>query len=135
MSMATSAIKNPTKDLISSMSASKTWTPHLYDYNTKLREFANAGRYLKFGKICIAWIQVNNLNFSGITQMMQIRNLPCNVILGGSLYFAGLKSGAGALQTIQMDSALLIRPNVVSSDFTDPSNPGWTTIFFIGVDN
>ena len=115
------------------VSTFRTWTPHLYDNDTKVREFdANSGYYIKFGKICIGWFNINNINFSGISSMLQIRNLPCQRVLGGSAYFAGLSTSGGGI-TFQQANYLYFRPNIKSSSFANPTSSGWTSIFFVGI--
>lgn len=113
-----------------------TWTPHIYDFNTKVRELSNAGSYFKFGKIYIAWIGAENVNYTGISTMLQFRNAPCNTILGGTCYFADMKDGTtGASRVIQRSSTgIWPRPNIKSTDFNTPSGNGITNITFIGAD-
>lgn len=119
--------------LLSALTTAHTWTPHIYDNNTKVRELPNAGKYYKFGNIYIAWLTGLNIDFSGISTMLVIRNLPCSATLGGSAYFSNIAQ-QGANITIQASNYLLFRPNMKSSDFSSPAQSGYTTIFFIGSD-
>lgn len=88
---------------------------------------------MKIGRLVVAYINVNNPDLSDINTMLQIRNLPMNMVLGGTLYAASL-SGQGANHTIQLSSVLYIRPNIKSSNFADPvSGVGWFTMCIIGM--
>lgn len=112
------------------LSAPTAFTPHLYDLNTKLREFSGTGAYWKVGRICFGRIQGTNLDFSGISTMMQLRNMPCYV-LGGTFYCAGLSDNGGT-KAVQSAAHFYLRPNIKSSDFTNATTTGVTTISFYG---
>jgi hypothetical protein len=108
------------------------FTPHLYDLDTFVRSFpANTGSLHRINEhLGVVRIFSDNLNLSGVSTMLQIRNLPSqvNAILGGSIYIANT-SGSGAGQTIQGlgSSIVYIRPNLKSSNFSDPTTTGWFT--------
>ena len=109
------------------------WTPHIYDYNTLIRSMTvNCGTYIKIGKFCVAAINASNVNLSGINTMLQIRNLPMNTVIGGNLYIGNM-SGNAATITIQLTGGtVLFRPNITSSQFSNPSNVGYFTAMIIG---
>ena len=77
-------------------------------------------------------------DFSDISTMIQIRNLPCNTCVGGTLFMGGLTEAA--LNTkgnrVQGDGkAAYPRPNVISSDFGSPSNAPRNKFVFFGYDS
>jgi len=112
-----------------------TWTPHLYDLDTKLRDLPS-GNYFKIGKVVIATIYVDNVDLSDISTMMQIRNVPMDFVAGGSFYMAGLTNGQGANNTIQGTTArVYFRPNITSSAVTTPTGAGVFSLVIIGFMN
>lgn len=134
--MATSTIKDNLKHEIDSLNSNvkatlKTWTPKLYDYQTYLRDLPN-GYYLQIGRFVIASVNTNAADLSGISTMMQIRNLPMDFAYGGNVYIANL-SDQGASRTIQAGESFLIRPNLISSAMSTPASPGWVSMLIIGV--
>lgn len=108
------------------------FTPHLYDLDTLVRSFpANSASLHRINEhLGVIRIFTNNPNLSGISTMLQIRNLPSQVdtILGGSIYIASI-NGSGANQAIQGIGGgnIYIRPNIKSSDIANPTAPGWFT--------
>jgi hypothetical protein len=124
------------KSSLNSFSTWKTWQPQLYDYTTYKRNFSANGeyRYLEIGSLVIAYINVNNQDYSGISTMFQIRNLPMVTVLSGICYFAG-NATAGADKVVQMlggTNHLYPRPNITSAYFSNPSASGWTSILIFG---
>lgn len=121
---------------IDSFSTWKTWQPQLYDYTTYKRDFSANGdyRYLEMGSLVIAFINVNNQDYSNISTMLQIRNLPMVTVLSGICYFAG-NATSGADKVVQMlgsTNHLYPRPNITSAYFSNPSSSGWTSILIFG---
>ena len=121
---------------LNSFSTWKLWQPQLYDYTTYKRDFSSSGdyKYLELGSLVIAYINVNNQDFSGISTMLQIRNLPMETVLSGICYFAG-NATSGADKVIQMvggTNHLYPRPNMTSAYFSNPSANGWTSILIFG---
>jgi hypothetical protein len=111
-----------------------TWTPHLYDLNTFVRALPDQ-LYWRCGKIVVARLWGNNINFSGVNTMIQIRNCPMGFIAGGSVYIGALSKG-GADTTIQAATeGVYLRPNITSASFTDAANPGWVSMMLIGIEN
>lgn len=107
------------------------WTPKLYDLDTYKRDLA-AGKYYRIGNFIIAFQSQQNPDLSGISTMMQIRNIPMQVSLGGSMYIGAL-NGSGGLQTFQAtDAKVYPRPNIKSSDLADASSPGYFNILIFG---
>lgn len=95
-----------------------TFTAHVYDDNTKIGELPNC-EYWKIGSLYVIDIHVADFNYTFGT-MLQIRNLPCKHIFGGSVYIAQL-ADKGANYTIQGSQAsatntyAYIRPNFTGS--------------------
>ena len=110
-----------------------SWVPHLYDNNTKVRELTSASAtYYVIGQLYFIYIYGYNLDFSGISMMLQIRNIPCTTILSGMLYF-GAVADSGANLTVQASNdAIYIRPNLTSASFSNPTASGTTTMVLIG---
>ena len=106
----------------------KTWTPKLYDFDTYKRDFPTS-YYIKIGSIYIMFIATSNFNFSGVSTMIQIRNLPCSNCIGGTVFLQGLTSTAKDankgfwIQGTQDGShgVAYVRDNVVSTDFGNAS--------------
>ena len=114
----------------------KTWTPHLYDYTTKKSELSSQW-YFKIGGLYVMILSISNCDYSGIDTMIQFRNLPCAVCVGGTIYFGGLKNSsliAGKGYTIQGSANYAYpRLNVISSDFDNPVSSGATSAVFFGM--
>ena len=116
--------------IINSLVEKGTFTAYLYDNTTKLGEIPNC-KYLKIGSLYAIKIYVASFNYTFET-MLQIRNLPCKDIFGGSMYIAQLAS-KGAEYTIQgssIDSSTsyaYIRPN-----FTGSITSGIFSMFLMG---
>ena len=112
---------------------SGTWTPKLYDLDTYKRDLPS-GAYYKVGNLVIAYFSANNTaDLSGISTMLQIRNLPMTVVFGGGIYISAM-SGQGGTITIQSTNGnVLFRPNIISANISTPETPGWVTCWLVGV--
>lgn len=101
----------------------KSWTPHLYDLNSYVRDLANGG-YIKIGRWVIAYYSSQGANLSGVSTMIQIRNLPMDVILGGNAYFASLQQSQYTHPVYVQSGTtyLYLRPNIKSSEFSDATS-------------
>ena len=112
----------------------KTWTPQLYDNTTYVRDL-DTGSYLQIGQFVFAWFSKNNPDFSGISTMLQIRNIPISYIFGGSMYIAALNqtSHDNSISIQGGGENLLPRPNIVSSDFSNPASPGAFSFAIFGI--
>ena len=103
-----------------------TWTPHLYDYTTKVMNLPTS-KYIRIGSLYVCSLYV--LNFtptSAITTMMQIRNLPCPWVIGGNMFIGDYNNPI----TIQAsDVGVYPRNNVTLT----ASNHGVLSATFIGV--
>lgn len=101
-----------------------TWTPHIYDLNTYVRNATYQGQYIKAGNIIILTYSTPDVagageDFSGINTMLQYRNLPYSAtIVGGSTSFT---NDLGDYHSIQAGifGRVYFRPNIKSSDFSD----------------
>lgn len=114
---------------------SGVWTPQLYDLDTFKRNLGN-GNYFKIGKFVVATLYVENPDLSGISTMMQIRNVPMDFVTGGMFYLAALTSGNGANQTIQGTTGkVYFRPNIVSTQLSNQTAPGIFSMTIFGVMN
>lgn len=104
-----------------------SWTAHIYDFETKKFEVANQA-YWKIGNIYICRLDIASFPTTTFSTMFQIRNLPCNQVLGGTVYAASVTGQFGD-KTIQSTNAgrVYIRPN-----FTGTINNGIFTGMFIG---
>lgn len=108
------------------------FTPHLYDYEKLVRSFpTESGVLYRINEhLGLVRIYVNNPDLSGVSTMLQIRNLPSqvNAVIGGDVYVAGM-SGQGSNLTIQglAGNNVYIRPNATSENFPNPASPGWFT--------
>lgn len=108
-----------------------TFTPKLYDYETYLRDMPTS-EYIKIDKLVVASISCQNFDFSGINTMLQVRNLPMDTVLGGTFYMGAI-TGEGGTRTIQATGVGgYIRPNLKSSDISNPTSVGVATFLFIG---
>lgn len=110
------------------------WTPHIYDLNTYKRAIANKGSYAKIGCLVVAIVDLSNSDLSGISTMLQIRNLPMDYVIGGTVYFGDL-TAQGADYTFQAAPYVYFRPNITSSKFSNPSKIGNTSLMIIGFSN
>lgn len=116
--------------------AVKTWTPQIYDLNTYKRD-APAQKYVKIGGLYVMFME-GTFDFSGISTMLQIRNLPCNICAGGTLYFGGFTAAAENTKgnRVQGDGNVVYpRPNVISTDFGNPSSAVTNEFVFFGYDS
>ena len=111
----------------------KTWTPHIYDSTTYKRTMTT-GYYIQFGSFVIAWVNSTSTDLSGISTMLQIRNLPCNDILGGEIYFGQLNqtSFSKPYKIQPYTSYVYPRPNVTSNDFSTPASAGFMGMIIFG---
>ena len=113
---------------------SGSWTPKLYDYETYKRDLAS-GTYIRIGGgLTFAFFANQNPDLSGISTMLQIRNLPMSSVLGGGIYIAAM-TGSGGTETVQatFSSTVYFRPNITSSMIPTPSAPGHVTFWLIGM--
>lgn len=111
------------------------WIPHIYDYSTKKRE-APEQDFVKIGDLYIMFMD-GTFDFSDISTMIQIKNLPCNVCVGGTIFLGSLKSALiGTVGLfIQGDyNAAYPRPNVISDSFDSPTAAARTKFVFFGHD-
>lgn len=103
------------------------WTAHIYDYNTKLFEVGNQD-YYKVGSIYIMTLNISTFPETTFSTMIQIRNLPCNNVVGGNLYLArGTNEGVCTLQGF-VGARVYPRPNIKGT-----INGGICTGMFIGI--
>lgn len=105
-----------------------TWTAHIYDLDTKKFEVANQA-YWKIGSIYICRLDIASFPTTNFATMFQVRNLPCNYILGGTFYMGSANNQFGD-KTIQAMNGgrVYVRPN-----FTGSLSGGICTGMFIGV--
>lgn len=106
--------------LIANSIVSSSFTPKLYDLNTFVRDLP-ACNYFKIGKLYIMFLNFDaSVIWTGVSTMIQIRNLPCQYCIGGTMYFQGLSTAAKDAhkgQYIQgSGSSAFVRDNVTSSD-------------------
>lgn len=114
----------------------KTWTPQIYDLDTFKRNAA-AQSYIKIGKLYVMFME-GTFDFSGITTILEIRNLPCQYCVNGAIFLGNLKTAVqnDVGNTVQGSGNIaLIRPNVVSTDFNgDPASAPRNKFVFFGYD-
>ena len=104
-----------------------TWTSHIYDYETKLFEVGNQ-TYYKIGNIYIITLNISAFPAMTLSTMLQVRNLPCNQVVGGNLYLAGgPNSGVSTLQGF-VGARVYPRPNIKGAVIA-----GICTGMFIGI--
>lgn len=117
----------------------KSWTPQIYDYETYKRDFPTTtetiSKYVEIGNFVVAFFIGNSSSqpdLSGISTMLQIRNLPMSVVAGGMIYIGAL-AGVRELviQAVQAPQ-IYIRPNLKSSEFSNPAAPGIVTFVVFG---
>lgn len=124
---------------LSNMIQYGTWVPHIYDYDTYKRTIPGTQSYIKIGKFVVATINSNQVDLTGISTMLQIRNLPMDFVYGGSVYIAGIKDGtSGASETIQASNYVYLRPNIQSGKLNGdgaPGSVGWVTMLLLGAVN
>ena len=121
-------------DLIADF-AVKTWTPKLYDYNTYKRDLP-AQKYVKVNKLYVMFLE-GTFDYSDISTMIQIRNLPCQTCVGGCIFLGSLREASLSKGIrIQGDGAAAYpRPNVISSDFGTASSAERNKIVLFGYDS
>lgn len=112
--------------------AVKTWTPKIYDLNTFKRD-APAQKYIKIGALYVMFME-GTFDFSDITTMLNIKNLPCNYCVGGTLYFGSLLDAAKGLRVQGLNNEALPRPNIISTDLGSPSASTNNCFIFFGYD-
>lgn len=79
------------------------------------------------------WYNQNNPDLSGVSTMVQFRNLPAKNVIGSQVYIGTL--GTRVMNTqINTTYAIYPRPNIKSSEFSDASSPGYVTFFAVGTD-
>ena len=119
----------------------KSWTPKLYDMDTYKRDMPSS-YYWKIGSLYIMTVSATNFDFSGVSTMIQIRNMPCTYCIGGTVFLQGLTSTAKSalkgiwIQGTQTNSkgAAYVRENVISSDFSNASTGSQAAEFvFFGI--
>lgn len=87
-----------------------SWTPKLYDYNTFKQDLPSQV-YFKIGNYYVMLIRLAAFPTTTFETMIQIRNLPCANVDGGTVYASNV-SGQGGNWTIQgSGSAAYLRPN------------------------
>lgn len=101
------------KGLLDSLSQTFYWTPKIYDNNTYLFD-APQQEYFKLGKLKVISVRFQMPKAYSIASMLQIRNLPCNVVLGGNCYIAADTGKGYTVQGIT-GSAIYPRPNWTGS--------------------
>lgn len=114
---------------------SGTWTPKLYDLDTYLRDLSGTSGYIKLGGgLTFAYFYATDPNLSGISTMMQIRNLPMNLTIGGGIYINSLTGDEGGKRTVQSSNGrLYFRPNILSSQISNPTAPGYVSFWCFGI--
>lgn len=95
-----------------------TWTPHIYDLNTKILE-ASSQQYYKVGPLCFALYNISLSADLTVDTMLQIKNLPFSFCWFGSFWASTWGGGAGIpVRTVQPASgAAMFRPNIASTTF------------------
>ena len=86
------------------------WIPHIYDNQTKVAELPEQ-KYWKIGPIYIIYVYNKLSTDISISSMLQIRNLPCTVVIGGTLYSADDTNNFGDRTIQPTTGAVYIRPN------------------------
>jgi len=118
------------------LSTWKSWSPKIYDLNNYVRDFPVGGQWIDLGGLKFASCSQagNGPDLSGISTMLQIRNVPIAHIIGGGAYFDFDMDRSSRAHVIQKadNGAIFIRPNVVSSDFSDASKPGYFLVWVLG---
>ena len=104
-----------------------TFTAKLYDLDTFKKDIT-ASYYYKIGAL---YFMYGSLNMSDgpitFSTMLQIRNLPCSTIIGGSIYLANYE-GQGGDRVIQTNGNYFYpRPNITGS-----VGNGWISFFAVG---
>lgn len=108
-----------------------TWTPHLYDYETKIMNLGTA-YYTRIGRfVFYCYSQGNFTPSSAISTMMQIRNFPfTGNIWGGGIYIGNIAGTAGDKTVQATSNAMYIRPNLTLNANT---NYGAFTFWAFGI--
>ena len=98
--------------------SSGTFTAHIYDNNTKVSELTGC-QYVKIGSVYIMYFNGHLAESFTVSTMLQIKNMPCNRVLGGNVYYSGITGQLGD-RTIQASvSGAFIRPNVTGEFSAD----------------
>lgn len=121
---------------ISNIGVKGTWTPKIYDVDTYKTDIPGNQYYVKIGDLYIMFID-GTFDYSNITTAVEIKNLPCNNCIGGTIYLGGLKQAAIGVvgNTVQgVGNAAVFRPNVVSDNFVTPGAAPNNRIVLFGVD-
>lgn len=101
------------------------WYPHIYDYDTKLWEIG-PNYYFKIGDLYFVYLNARLSASYTFGTMLQIRNLPCQNIMGGNIYCNGVTESFGD-RTIQSSGiGVYVRPNFTG---TLPSNSLMSGLF------
>ena len=120
-------------DLIDGLE-SKEWTAQIYDAETYKRDVTGLS-YFKIGGLYIMLMN-GNFDFSDISTMLQIRNLPCAKCIGGTAYFGSIKSEYNLNAGVKVqgyNKRAYFRPNVNSAMFDTPENVTINQFIFFGV--
>ena len=93
-----------------------TWTPHLYDLDTKVLE-GSPQTYYKIGGICFAPYSITLSADLTLQTMLQIRNLPFTNCWTGSFWSTSWGGGEGVpMRTVQSSSGQAnFRPNIIGT--------------------
>ena len=103
-----------------------TWTPKLYDYNTFKQDLPSQP-YYKIGNLYIMFIRIASFPTTTFNTMIQIRNAPCSLVYGGTVY-CGAAQDSGGSWVIQGSTGLAyLRPN-----FTGTLSGGYFQMMLFG---
>lgn len=93
-----------------------TWTPHLYDLDTKVLE-GSPQTYYKIGGVCFAPYSFTLSTDLTLETMLQIRNLPFANCWAGSFWSTSWGGGEGVpMRTVQPSSGRAnFRPNIIGT--------------------
>lgn len=89
------------------------WVPKIYDLNTDTGVTLGEQEYFKMDKLYILPIY-HTMPTVSIGTMLQIRNHPCDWIVGGQLYIANM-TGQGGDRTVQASNQIYFRPNITGN--------------------
>ena len=121
---------------LSNIGVKATWTPKIYDNQIYKRDVAGNQYYFKIGNLYTMFIE-GTLDYSEITTVVVIGNLPCTTCIGGTVYLGGLVQGSIGVvgNTIQgVENRAVLRPNVVSTDFATPTAAPNNRFVLFGID-
>lgn len=105
------------------------WDAHIYDYETYLRTVSNC-EYRKIGDLYIARLS-GFIDLSGIDTMLQIRNLPFNNCIGGTIYIADSQLPNRTAIYIQPSyQNAYVRENLTSAALANPNSVNVSFVFF-----